>query len=157
MEVLATPLRKKRIILHITWQTLYSLFVKRCKKTNWSELFCNHFPAGIYLFKVNNKITRTWCEICSKLTIKTPKRRQCRRSVFFFYYRLGTYFTPCSSVSIVNFEQVIAGWVCCKWILMWNTNFALLTFLRNRGNVWSSSGYRRDFFKKNSYVEEDWK
>ena len=40
---------------------------------------------------------------------------------------------------------------------MWNTNFALLTFLGNRGNVWSSSGYRRGFFKKNSYVEEDWK
>ena len=23
------------------------------------------------------------------------------------------YFTPCSSVSIVNFEHVIAGWVYC--------------------------------------------
>ena len=28
-------------------------------------------PAGIYQFKVNNKNTRTRCEICSKLTIKT--------------------------------------------------------------------------------------
>ena len=27
-------------------------------------------PVGIYLFKVNNRITRTRCEICSKLTIK---------------------------------------------------------------------------------------
>ena len=26
----------------------------------------------IYLFKVNNRNTRTMCEICSKLTIKTP-------------------------------------------------------------------------------------
>ena len=33
-------------------------------------------PAGIYLLKVNNKNTRTRCEICSKLTIKTPERRQ---------------------------------------------------------------------------------
>ena len=33
------------------------------------------FPAGNYLFKVNNKSTRTRCEICSKLTIKTPERR----------------------------------------------------------------------------------
>ena len=32
-------------------------------------------PAGNYLFKVNNKNTRTRCEICSKLTIKTPERR----------------------------------------------------------------------------------
>ena len=31
-------------------------------------------PAGIYLLKVDNKNTRTSCEICSKLTIKTPER-----------------------------------------------------------------------------------
>ena len=28
------------------------------------------------MFKVNNGNTRTRCEICSKLKIKTPKRRQ---------------------------------------------------------------------------------
>ena len=33
-------------------------------------------PAGICLFKVNNGNTRLICEICSKLTIKTPERRQ---------------------------------------------------------------------------------
>ena len=27
-------------------------------------------PAGNYMFKVNNRNTRTSCEICSKLTIK---------------------------------------------------------------------------------------
>ena len=32
--------------------------------------------AGIYLLKVNNENTRTICEIYSKLTIKTPERRQ---------------------------------------------------------------------------------
>ena len=32
-------------------------------------------PAGIYLLKVNNRNTRTRCEIRSKLTIKTPERR----------------------------------------------------------------------------------
>ena len=32
-------------------------------------------PVGIYLFKVNNRNTRTRCEICSKLTIKTTERR----------------------------------------------------------------------------------
>ena len=34
------------------------------------------FPAGIYLFKINNGNTKTMPEICSKLTIKTPERRQ---------------------------------------------------------------------------------
>ena len=32
-------------------------------------------PVGIYLFKVNNRNTRTRCQICSKLTIKTPEQR----------------------------------------------------------------------------------
>ena len=32
------------------------------------------FPAGIYLFKVNKRNTKTRCEICSKLKIKTPER-----------------------------------------------------------------------------------
>ena len=33
-------------------------------------------PADIYLLIVNNRNTRTRCVICSKLTIKTPERRQ---------------------------------------------------------------------------------
>ena len=33
-------------------------------------------PAGSYMFKANNRNTRTKCEICSKLTINTPERRQ---------------------------------------------------------------------------------
>ena len=36
-------------------------------------------PVGIYLLQVNNKNTRIGCEISSKLTIKTPERRQWRR------------------------------------------------------------------------------
>ena len=62
------------------------------------------------MFKVNNRNARTRCEICSKLTIKTPERSQCRRSVVFIVN--FEHFTTCSSVSIVNFEQVFAGWVC---------------------------------------------
>ena len=58
------------------------------------------------MFKVNNRNTRTGCEICSKLTIKTPEQRQgvVLVSVLLFL----TYFTPCSSVYIVNFELVNA-------------------------------------------------
>ena len=33
--------------------------------------FCCLFPAGNYMFKVNNRNIRTRCEICSKVTIKT--------------------------------------------------------------------------------------
>ena len=35
---------------------------------------CN--PVGIYMVKVNNRNTRIRCEICLKLTIKTPERRR---------------------------------------------------------------------------------
>ena len=37
---------------------------------------------GIYLFKRNNGNMRTMCEICSKLTIKTPERLHRRPGVF---------------------------------------------------------------------------
>ena len=40
-------------------------------------------PAGIYLLEVNKRNTRTRCEICSKLTIKIPERRQWRYSGIF--------------------------------------------------------------------------
>ena len=36
----------------------------------------NGHAANIYLFKVKNRVPRKRCEICSKLTIKTPERRQ---------------------------------------------------------------------------------
>ena len=61
------------------------------------------------MLKVDNRNTKTRCKICSKLTIKT--REQChqpRSGVFIVNF--VTYFTPCSSVSIANFEQVNAGW-----------------------------------------------
>ena len=32
------------------------------------------FPAGNYIFKVNNRNTRASLEICSKLTIKTQEQ-----------------------------------------------------------------------------------
>ena len=55
------------------------------------------YQAGIYLLKVNNRNTRTKCEICSKLTIKTPERRHWCVS------------GDCSRVSMIKSEYVIAG------------------------------------------------
>ena len=66
-------------------------------------------PADIYLLKVHNRNIRKRCEICSKLTIKIPERRQWRRSGIFIvnFEHISHLF---SSISIVNFEHVIAGW-----------------------------------------------
>ena len=60
------------------------------------------YPAGIYLFKVNNRNIRTRCEICSKLTIKTPGRRHWLRS----------------GVFIVNFDH-ISHLVYCFYCYLW--------------------------------------
>ena len=54
--------------------------IKMCKHKKWGKYkkkksFEGQDPAGIYLLKVNNRNTRTRCEICSKLTIKTLERR----------------------------------------------------------------------------------
>ena len=37
------------------------------------NIYFNIYPANIYLFKVNNMSTKKMCDICSKLTIKTPE------------------------------------------------------------------------------------
>ena len=59
------------------------------------------FPANIYLLKTNNKNIRKKCEICSKLT------SFCCFSCWFW-----TYFTPFSSVIIVDyFQQINVSWV----------------------------------------------
>ena len=53
---------------------------------------------------MNNSNTRKRCEICSKLTIKSPQRRS---TVFFANYDYVPYlFTPFSSISTLGFEQV---------------------------------------------------
>ena len=52
-------------------------------------------------------------EICSKLTIKTPERRHWRLSGVFIV-KLGKYFTPFSSASIIDFEQVNFSWGASK-------------------------------------------
>ena len=49
-----------------------------------------HYPANIYLLKVNNINTRKRWQMCSKLIIWTPEQRQLRR--------FGAF--------IVNFEHI---------------------------------------------------
>ena len=50
----------------------------------------NSFPASNYKYKVNNRNTRVRCKTCSKLTLKTPERRQ----------------WLCSGVFVVKFEHI---------------------------------------------------
>ena len=86
----------------IYWPIMLSVIIIRCyefltrrkpfffTKDLFSIIIFFYFAVGIYLLKVNNRNTRTRCEICSKLLIKIPERRHWRRSRVF----------------IVNFEHI---------------------------------------------------
>ena len=62
-------------------------------ETSFSKTDNNYWPHGTfvivgdsrleYMLKVDNRNTRARCEICSKLTIKTPERGHWRRSGVF--------------------------------------------------------------------------
>ena len=64
---------------------------------------------GNYVFKVNNRNTRTRYELYSKLTIKTPKRRQWHRSGVFI-----NIFEHIPHLVIVFILFLNAGWVVPK-------------------------------------------
>ena len=58
--------------------------------SQWNTWGLERNPVSIYMFKVNNKNTKTRCEIFSKLTVRTLERYHWRRS----------------GVFIVNFEHI---------------------------------------------------
>ena len=60
-------------------RTWYLTFITHTLTT----LFSSANPVGIYLLKVSVRSSRKRCKICSKLTIKTPERRQWSHSGVF--------------------------------------------------------------------------
>ena len=91
------------------------IFSQHCKKKPKKNETINFYyiPAGNYMFKVNNRNTRTRCEICSTINMFNNKdtRMMPLASFWCLYCELWTYFLLCFSVSIVNFELVNVCWV----------------------------------------------
>ena len=92
-------------------------------------------PAGNYMFKVNNRNTRTRCEICSKLTIKTSERRhwrfpECSSSREFSKEVKTWHLKICSKVSItiadLHIEDVQIQW-CWSNIFVLDREHSSLT------------------------------
>ena len=81
------------VVKHCFSMYEFSVSKKSCK--NWQGLP----PKDIYLLRINDRNNRKGCKICSKLTIKRPEWHQ------------WTYFTPFSSLAIVDFEQMNVCWV----------------------------------------------
>ena len=98
-------------IAHIlkTW----AKFLKHATKWSYSQ-------AAITCSKLAIETLEQRYEICSKLIIKPPKRRQWRRfgGVIVNFQHISHL---CSSVSIVNSEQVNAGLV--YFLVKWQTSF----------------------------------
>ena len=70
------------------------------------------YLVGNYMFKVNNRNTGGRCEICYKLTIKKPERRQRRRSgVFIVNFEHILHLVLVFLYFCIYFEQVNAGWL----------------------------------------------
>ena len=72
---------QKQLFCNFVWVNFYIAFTSIIEnardKSNihrLETLYLRDNPAGNYMFKVNNRNTRTRCEICSKLTIKTPEQ-----------------------------------------------------------------------------------
>ena len=69
----------------------------------------NTYPAGNYLFKINNGNTITMCEIYSKLNNSDTRTKSV--TSFWRFHWLRADLAHCSGVSIVDLEQVYTGWV----------------------------------------------
>ena len=81
----------------------------------WWALEYN-FPVGIYLFKFNNRNTRTRCEIWSKLTIRTPKRRRkCRLGWFISIF--GNF--PVIRENWHYFKAILGLFQLFMWLKYW--------------------------------------
>ena len=113
------PSEMVRNVVKLIYDIWFTTVVRDCSEVKMLNLLTPHKletrsieilqvnPAGNYMFKVNTRNTRARCEICSELTTKIPKRQASFQCLCCW---LWTYFTPCSLVSFVNFEQVDAGW-----------------------------------------------
>ena len=87
------------------WSPRSVLCFQLSKAMNLTVLISS--PADNYMFKVNNRNTRTRCEICSKLTIKTSERRHWRHS--------GVFIVNVGHIS--NFVLVFLLLTLSRWIL----------------------------------------
>ena len=68
---------------YMKWVNVVTLLLTLEHNWPWRWHCFSGLPIGNYMFKANNRNAITRCEICSKLTINTPKRRQWHRFTVF--------------------------------------------------------------------------
>ena len=87
--VLVTLLLDLRRDFPVSIATQQTDLLKQSVKSKFSSN--STYPGCIYLFIVNNGDTRILYEICSKLTLNTPERRQ--------WHRFGVFIFNCEQIS----------------------------------------------------------
>ena len=93
----------------VRWNFLFVMFHENEVRDVYtlSVITCS---ATQHVLQVNNRNNRTRCEICSKLTIKTPERHHwCRSGVFIGNFEHISHLVLV--FSIVKFKHVNTGWV----------------------------------------------
>ena len=85
-----------------------------CDLDELSSWWYNNNPANIYLFKVSNRSTKTRCEICSKLTIKTPFHLFSNVYIVYCWFRtrkcqLRTWFST-EKLQFIQFSSSKISW-----------------------------------------------
>ena len=100
-------------MLHTLLLLVFKIIIKSLQcifnynKCRWKACLMLSKPA-FTCSKLTKETVEQRCEICSKLTIKTPKRRRHRFGVFFVNFEHISHLG--SSVSIVRFEHVITSY-----------------------------------------------
>ena len=121
-QLLALTLNLSLIYYRTDFKTLSWFYVATWKFLHLFQYYSTKMLTqhlNVCLFKVNNRKSRKRCEICLKLTIKTPERRH----------------WPRSGVFIINFEQVNVSWAADFYYWLkpeWNN--ALLTISNDLEN-----------------------
>ena len=92
-------------------------------KYNFLKLYMFFYRLSKFIMNMRQGTTIRWCmRKTSKHTQlglslqPVPTADRSLKSFWCLYYYLWTYFVTCSSVFIVDFEQVNAGWVVSSYI-----------------------------------------
>ena len=87
----------------------------RAKQHQLASVLRLTYSAGIYLFKVNNGNIKKRCEICSKLTIKTPNQIQWLWTNLQDIFKVSEVVLVFSMLTLNRFDKLFWCFHCWFW------------------------------------------
>ena len=94
----------------------HSQNIINCFNTTLKVIKTWDYPAGNYMFKVNNRNTRIRCELCSKLTIKRPERRRIYDPLKYLWWKVFAKF-PISGFNLLIVSGTFQPFLACYELL----------------------------------------